>query len=102
MHDKKNMMAKNIPPLLVISMAIAIFRCNTARITQYRRSRATLDATGRRHRASPSIAPLAVGRHGHLFWREKNRCGFVKSPPKLAFKRYETDPQLSTSKQQAS
>ena len=35
-------------------------------IAQYGRSRATLDATGRRQR------------HGHRFWRKKSSCGVVK------------------------
>ncbi len=36
---------KNAPPSLVISMAMQIRRYNAERITQYGRSRATLDAT---------------------------------------------------------
>ncbi len=42
--------------LLAILMAIRIRRYGSERITQYGRSRATLDATGRRHRAS--ICPV--------------------------------------------
>ena len=52
MHNKKNMMTKNKLPSLVMLMVMAMFRCNMARITQFGRSRATLDATGRRHRVS--------------------------------------------------
>ena len=42
---------KNAADLLAISMAMRIRRYGAERIAQYGRSRATLDATGRRHRA---------------------------------------------------
>jgi hypothetical protein len=38
-------MAKNKSPSLVISIAMMMCRCDTARIAQHGRSRATLDAT---------------------------------------------------------
>ena len=43
---------KNAPTLPAIWMAMAVRRYNTARIARWRRSRAMLDATGCRHRAS--------------------------------------------------
>jgi hypothetical protein len=43
--------------MLVIVMAMVMCRCNTAHIAQHDRSRATLDATGRHHRAS--ICPVS-------------------------------------------
>jgi hypothetical protein len=42
----------NTPAKLAISMAMAMRRYVTARIAQWRRSRASLEATGRHHRAS--------------------------------------------------
>ncbi len=42
----------NIPTKLAILMAMAMRRYVTARIAQWRRSRASLEATGLRHRAS--------------------------------------------------
>ena len=47
------------------------------RITQYGRSRATLDATGRRKRVS--ICPVLPRRTPWSFWRKKSSCGVVKS-----------------------
>jgi len=52
MQDIKSTTEKNGPPLRAISMAMRIKRYGAERIAQYGRSRATLDATGRRHRAS--------------------------------------------------
>ena len=69
---------KNGPALLAISMAMRISRYDAKRIAQYGRSRATLDATERNHRAN--ICPYRPGaRHGHRFWRNTLSCGFVKS-----------------------
>jgi len=48
MQDKKSTTEKNAPTSLAISMAVRIRRYNAERIAQYGRSRATLDATGRR------------------------------------------------------
>ncbi len=42
----------NTPTKLVVSMAIAMRRYDTARITRWRRTRASLEATGCHHRAS--------------------------------------------------
>jgi hypothetical protein len=42
----------NTPAKLAILMAMAMCRYVTAHITQWRRSRASLEVTGRRHRAS--------------------------------------------------
>ena len=60
-------------------MVMRIRRYGAERITQYGRSRATLDATGRHHRAS--IRPVLPWwtRHGHQFRRKKSSCGIVKS-----------------------
>jgi len=46
------MREKNAPTSLAISMAMRIRWYGAERIAQYGRSRATLDATGCRHRAS--------------------------------------------------
>ena len=43
---------KNTPTLLAVSMAVAMCWYATMLITQWRGSRASLEATGRRHRAS--------------------------------------------------
>ena len=51
---------KNAADSLAISMAMRIRRYNAERIAQYSRSKATLDATGRRHRAS--IHPVSPQR----------------------------------------
>ena len=59
MHDIKSMTEENTPTLLAISMAMQIRWYGAGRISQYSRSRATLDATGRRHRASTCpVLPL--------------------------------------------
>jgi hypothetical protein len=42
----------NTPKKVAMLMAVAVRRYNTTRISQWRRSRALLEATGRRHRAS--------------------------------------------------
>jgi len=51
---------KNAADSLAISMAMRIRRYGAERIAQYGRSRATLDATGRCHRAS--IRPVSPQR----------------------------------------
>jgi len=56
MHDIKSTKEKNARTSPAISMAMRIRRYSAERITHYGRSRATLDATGRRHRAS--ICPV--------------------------------------------
>ncbi len=52
--------SKNASDLLAILMATRIRRYGAKRIAQYGRSRATLDATGRRHRAS--VCPVSPRR----------------------------------------
>jgi len=48
----------NVPPLLAILIAMAVQWCNTARITQWRRSRAFIKASKRRHWATTrSVLP---------------------------------------------
>ncbi len=62
MQEIKSMTEKNGPALLAISIAMRIRRYCAEPIAQSGRSRATLDATGRRHRAS--IRPfLAIKRY---------------------------------------
>jgi hypothetical protein len=51
MHDIKLTTEKNAPASRAISMAMQLRRYGAERIAQYSRSRATLDATGRRHLA---------------------------------------------------
>ena len=57
MHDIMSITEKNAPTSLAILMAMRIRWYGAERIAQYGRSRATLDATGRRHRAS-GIRPV--------------------------------------------
>jgi hypothetical protein len=52
MQDRKLTTEKNAAASRAISMAMRIRRYGAERIAQYGWSRATLDATGRRHRAS--------------------------------------------------
>ena len=51
MQDINLTTEENAPTLLAILMAMRINRFDVESIAQYDRSRATLDATGRRHRA---------------------------------------------------
>ncbi len=60
LQDIKLTTEKNGPALRAISMTMRIKRYGAERIAQYDRSRATLDATGRRHRAS--IHPVSPRR----------------------------------------
>jgi hypothetical protein len=71
----------NAPTSLAISMAMRIRWYGAERIVQYGRSRATLDVTGRRHRASihPVLPRQMPWCHGHQFGRKKSSCGIVKS-----------------------
>jgi len=46
----------NAPPLLAISMALAVCRCHTERITWCSMTRASLEATGHRHSATTRSA----------------------------------------------
>ena len=63
MHEIKSMTETNAPTLL----AMRTRRYGAKRITQYGRSRATVDTTGHRDRVS-----------GHRFRRKKMSCGIVK------------------------
>ena len=63
MHEIISMTETNAPTLL----AMRIRRYGAKRITQYGRSRATVDTTGHRDRVS-----------GHRFRRKKMSCGIVK------------------------
>jgi hypothetical protein len=56
MQDIKSAKEKHAPASRAISMAMWVRRYNAERIAQHDRSRATLDATERRHRAS--ICPV--------------------------------------------
>ena len=60
MQDIESTTEKNGPASRAIWMAMRIKRYGAERIAQYGRSRATLDATGHRHRAS--IRPLSPRR----------------------------------------
>jgi hypothetical protein len=51
-HQAYKQQSTNTPAKLAISMAMAMRRYVTARIAQWRRSRASLEATGRHHWAS--------------------------------------------------
>ena len=77
MQDIKSSTEKHAPASRAISKAMRVRRYDAERIAQYGRSRATLDATGRRNRAI--ICPVFGGRHGHRFRRKKLSCGVVKS-----------------------
>jgi len=55
------------PPLLVISMAVAMGRYDTACITQWRRFVAFIKATKRHHRASTRSDSINVTRQHRLF-----------------------------------
>ncbi len=75
MHDIKLTTEKNAPILLAISMAMRIRRYGSEHITQYGRSRATLDAT--RDRPQARIRPVLPWRMpwSSILWS----CGVVKS-----------------------
>ena len=83
------------------SMAMWIRRYGAKRIAQCDRSRATLDATGRRHWVSNhSVSPCRTSWSSISAYKiELWRCG--NHFPKLAFKRHETDPLLSSLKQKS-
>ena len=84
--------------LRAISMAMRIKWYVVERITQYSRSRTTLDATGHCHWAS--IHPVLPSRcHAHQFYHTKKELWHCWNRlSKLAFKRHETDPLLISSK----
>jgi len=94
------MTEKNESASLAILMAMRIRRYDAEHIAQYGRSRATLTTTGRRHRESiRTVSPQQTPWSSILALKnELWRCG--NHFPKL-FKRHETNPLLSSSKQQA-
>ncbi len=61
MHDKKSTTEKHAAASQTISMAMRISWYGAKRIAQYGRSRATLDASGRCHRAI--ICPVLLPHH---------------------------------------
>ena len=67
-----------IPPLLLILMAMVMYRCNAVHIAWLRRSVATLEATGHCHWAIIHIV-LPHGDHGHQFWLKKGVVAFCNS-----------------------
>ena len=90
MYDIKST-TKNAPPLLAILMAMRIRRYSAEHIGQYGRSRATLDATGRRHQLI--VRPISPGRrHYHQFQRKKISCGIVKLLFKASIQRAHNKP----------
>ncbi len=70
---------QHVPPLLAILMAMVVCQCNTKCIAHCSMSRATLDATGRRHRATTcSVLPQ---------WppgQQANKQQSTNTPTKLA------------------
>ncbi len=100
-QTKKRQQQTNAPTLLAILLAMRIRRYNVERITHNIRSRATIDAIRRRKWAS--ICPVSPRR---MSWSsilaQKIELWHCETAVlKLAFKRHETDPLLSSSKQQA-
>ena len=93
----------NAPPLLVILMALAIHRCNTKHISQWRwrTSWATLDATGRRHQATiRTVLPWRLPGSSVLAHTTKV-VAVKRALLKLAAKRHKMDPLLTSSMPQA-
>ena len=94
MQDIRSRKEKNAPTSLAISMAMQIRRYGAERIAKYGRSRATLDATEHRDRAS--IHPNhPSGCHGHRFWHKKSSCGIVKSLFEASVKKARNGPLYS-------
>ena len=92
---------KNAAAILAISMVMRIRRYGAERITQYGRSRATLDATICRHWSSiPPVSPRRTP-WSSILAQKIELWGCETAVLKLAFKRHEKDPLLSSSKQQA-
>ena len=100
-QDIKSTKEKHAPASRAISKAMRVRRYNAERIAQYGRSRATLDATICRHWSSiRPVSPRRTPWSSILAQKiELWRC--ETAVLKLAFKRHETDPLLSSSKQQA-
>jgi hypothetical protein len=97
---KKRQQRTKAPTLLAILMAMRIRRHNAKHITQYRRTRATLDATGSRDQAS--ICPVSSRRTpwSSILALKIQLCRCGNRFLELAFKRHKMDPLLSSSKQQ--
>jgi len=96
-QDIKSTKEKHAPALRASSKAMRVRLFDAKCITQYGRSRATLDTTADQY--LPRIAPadamvIDVGAKNEVV--ALRNC-FLK----LAFKRHETDPLLSSSKQLA-
>ena len=71
----------NAPPSLAISIAMAVRWCDNARISRWRRSRALIEATKRRHRASTrsdSINRLCCGGLCFCSMLWSKRCAAIK------------------------
>jgi hypothetical protein len=76
MQDKTSTTETNAPTSLAILMALRIRRYDAKRIDQYGRSRATLDATGRRNRAS--IRPVST-RQTPALWKSLFKASVKKA-----------------------
>ena len=87
-QDIKLLKEKHALALLAILKAMWVRRYDAECIAQYRRSRATLDATERRNRASiPPVSPRRKPWSSIMAYKiELWRCGNLF--PKLAFKRH--------------
>jgi len=98
MQDIKSTKEKNGPASRAVLVAMRIRRYGAEHIVQYGRFRATLDATGRRHRASihPILPRWTPWSSISVKKIELWLCG--NHFPKLALKRHETDPLLTSSK----
>ena len=103
MHDKNLTTEKNAPSSRAILMAMTMCRCDDKRIARCSMSRATLDleATGRHQWAS--IRPILLRRTpwSSIFGLKNRVVALCNRFPKLAFMSHETDPLLSSLKQQA-
>jgi hypothetical protein len=82
MHDIKLTTQKHAPPSLAISMDKRIRQYGAEHIAHYGRFRATLDSTGRRHRASicpvsPRRTPQSSILEEKTSWALQNRCSKV-------------------------
>jgi hypothetical protein len=82
-------------------MAMRIRRCDVERIAQYSRSRATLDATICRHWASIHPVSLRQTPWSSVLAKKIELWRCETAVLKLAFKKHETNPLLSSSKRQA-
>ncbi len=70
---------QHVPPLLAVLMAMEVRRCNMKHIAQCSMSRATLEATGRQHRATTcSVLPQQPP------GQQANKQQSTNTPTKLA------------------